>query len=60
VLKLTIDLQAGKECVTEALPLVGSEHWSPTMFIKLAQTYGLETEVMNYIREMKIINLYLD
>ena len=43
-----LDLPTKKECVTEDLPLVGSEHWSPTMFIKLAQTYGLETEVRKF------------
>lgn len=36
-------------CVTDGLLLEGSEEWSPTMFIRLVQDYGLETEVAQHL-----------
>ena len=37
-------LKAGKS-VTSGLLLEGAHHWSPTMFIRLIQDFGLDTEV---------------
>ena len=33
-------------CVTTRLPLVGTVNWSNTMYIKLVQHFGVETEVL--------------
>ncbi|KZW03354.1 DAO-domain-containing protein [Exidia glandulosa HHB12029] len=36
-------------CITDKLRLVGSEGWSPNMFIGLIQRYGTETEVAQHL-----------
>lgn len=36
-------------CVTDGLLLEGAAEWSPTMFIKLVQDYGLDPEVANHL-----------
>lgn len=40
----THNLQAGS-CKTVGLLLQGAEGWSPTLYIRLVQDYGLENEV---------------
>lgn len=37
-------LQAGS-CQTMGLQLEGAQDWSPTLYIRLVQDYGLESEV---------------
>jgi glycerol-3-phosphate dehydrogenase len=36
-------------CSTETVPLIGSQNYSKTMFIKLIQHFGLETEVAQHL-----------
>ncbi|KAJ3059553.1 mitochondrial glycerol-3-phosphate dehydrogenase [Rhizoclosmatium hyalinum] len=38
-------------CVTEKTKLVGTEGWSPNMFVKLIQNFGLETEVAQHLAD---------
>lgn len=38
-------LQPTGSCVTKGLLLEGAHGWSPTMFIRLVQDYGLENAV---------------
>ncbi|KAJ3189640.1 mitochondrial glycerol-3-phosphate dehydrogenase [Irineochytrium annulatum] len=47
----TYDLKPTGPCVTERVLLVGSHNWSANMFIKLIQTYGLETEVAQHLAD---------
>lgn len=37
-------LQAGS-CQTKGLQLEGAKDWTPTLYIRLVQDYGLESEV---------------
>lgn len=48
---LTLDLKPTGPCVTTETKLIGSNHWSPNMFIKLIQHFGLETEVAQHLAE---------
>ncbi|XP_009999376.1 PREDICTED: glycerol-3-phosphate dehydrogenase, mitochondrial [Chaetura pelagica] len=41
-------LKAGSS-KTIGLPLEGAEHWSPTLYIRLVQDYGLESEVAQHL-----------
>ncbi|NWH84274.1 GPDM protein, partial [Aegithalos caudatus] len=41
-------LRAGS-CQTMGLQLEGAEHWSPTLYIRLVQDYGLESEVAQHL-----------
>lgn len=45
------DLHPNGPCQTEHLKLVGSHAWSPTMYIKLIQQFGLETAVAKHLAE---------
>ena len=36
-----------KPCITTGLLLDGAHTWSPTMFIRLIQDFGLDSEVSN-------------
>jgi len=36
-------------CTTESIRLIGSDAWSPNMFISLIQRFGLETEVAKHL-----------
>ncbi|KAI8924282.1 FAD dependent oxidoreductase-domain-containing protein [Entophlyctis helioformis] len=45
------DLKPTGPCITEHLPLIGSAGWSKTMFIKLIQHFGLETEVAQHLSD---------
>ncbi|KAJ3273409.1 mitochondrial glycerol-3-phosphate dehydrogenase [Terramyces sp. JEL0728] len=45
------DLTPTGPCVTTDTKLIGSHHWSPNMFIKLIQHFGLETEVAQHLAE---------
>lgn len=42
------NLQAGS-CKTNGLLLQGAEGWSPTLYIRLVQDYGLESEVAQHL-----------
>ncbi|NXT22763.1 GPDM protein, partial [Syrrhaptes paradoxus] len=42
------DLKAGSS-KTIGLPLEGAEDWSPTLYIRLVQDYGLESEVAQHL-----------
>uniref|UniRef100_A0A8D0GPQ4 Glycerol-3-phosphate dehydrogenase n=1 Tax=Sphenodon punctatus TaxID=8508 RepID=A0A8D0GPQ4_SPHPU len=42
------DLKAGS-CKTVALQLLGAKGWSPTLYIRLVQDYGLESEVAQHL-----------
>ncbi|NXH06092.1 GPDM protein, partial [Loxia leucoptera] len=42
------NLQAGS-CRTMGLQLEGAEDWSPTLYIRLVQDYGLESEVAQHL-----------
>jgi len=37
------------QCITENIRLIGSDAWSPNMFISLIQRFGLETEVAKHL-----------
>ncbi|KAF4805717.1 hypothetical protein TURU_000005 [Turdus rufiventris] len=41
-------LQAGS-CQTMGLQLEGAQDWSPTLYIRLVQDYGLESEVAQHL-----------
>lgn len=43
------NLQAKSGCVTKGLLLDGAHGWSPTMFIRLVQDFGLESEVAQHL-----------
>ncbi|KAI8843616.1 FAD dependent oxidoreductase-domain-containing protein [Chytridium lagenaria] len=45
------DLRPTGPCQTERILLVGSHGWSQNMFIKLIQTFGLETEVAQHLAD---------
>ena len=45
------DLKPTGPCATETVPLIGAQGWSPNMFIKLIQHFGLETEVAMHLSE---------
>ena len=38
-------------CVTERIRLIGAEYWNPLLYIKLVQTYGMETDVAKHLCE---------
>ncbi|KAI0235122.1 mitochondrial glycerol-3-phosphate dehydrogenase, partial [Massospora cicadina] len=42
-------LVASKPCLTESLKLIGAHGYSPNMFIRLIQHFGLETEVAKHL-----------
>lgn len=44
-LKVCPDLQPERKCQTMGLLLEGAHGWNPTMFIRLVQDYGLDTQV---------------
>ncbi|KAI9338212.1 FAD dependent oxidoreductase-domain-containing protein [Obelidium mucronatum] len=41
----------GGPCVTEKTRLVGTDGWSPNMFIKIIQSFGIETEVAQHLAD---------
>ena len=43
------DLQPASGCITKGLPLDGARNWTPTMFIRLIQDYGLDAEVAQHL-----------
>jgi glycerol-3-phosphate dehydrogenase len=45
------DLKPTGPCVTTKLQLMGSHSWSKSMFIKLIQHFGLETEVAQHLSD---------
>ncbi|KAJ9107271.1 hypothetical protein QFC21_000718 [Naganishia friedmannii] len=42
-------LKPAGPCTTHRIKLIGAHAWSPTMFIKLIQQFGLETEVAKHL-----------
>lgn len=48
---ILVDLQPIGKCVTTTTPLIGTHHWSPNMFIKLIQHFGLEKDVAKHLSE---------
>ncbi|KAJ3217230.1 mitochondrial glycerol-3-phosphate dehydrogenase [Dinochytrium kinnereticum] len=45
------DLRPTGPCVTEHTLLIGSHNWSTNMFIKLVQSFGMETEVAQHLAD---------
>jgi glycerol-3-phosphate dehydrogenase len=43
------DLKPSAKCLTEHIKLLGAHAWTPTMFIKLIQQFGLDTEVAKHL-----------
>jgi glycerol-3-phosphate dehydrogenase len=43
------DLKPLGKCLTEHIKLIGAHAWTPTMFIKLIQQFGLDTEVAKHL-----------
>jgi glycerol-3-phosphate dehydrogenase len=48
---IIIELKQSGPCITEDLLLVGSHHWSKNLEIKLAQKFGLESDVAHHLSE---------
>ena len=46
-----VHLKPSGSCITETLPLIGSHQWSPNLFIKLAQNFGMETDVAKHLSQ---------
>jgi glycerol-3-phosphate dehydrogenase len=44
-------LKPTRDCQTKGLLLEGAHAWSPTMFIRLVQDYGLESEVAQHLSQ---------
>lgn len=45
------DLAPSSPCITTKTLLIGSHHWSPNMFIKLIQHFGLEIDVATHLAD---------
>jgi glycerol-3-phosphate dehydrogenase len=45
------DLKPNGKCQTHHIKLVGSHAWTPTMYIKLIQQFGLETDVAKHLSD---------
>lgn len=45
----TFNLQPMRECVTKQTRLLGSHGWSKTMYVKLLQRFGLDTDVAKHL-----------
>lgn len=43
------DLQPERPCQTDGFLLEGAQGWSPTMYIRLVQDFGLECEVAQHL-----------
>lgn len=43
------DLEPERPCQTDGFLLEGAQGWSPTMYIRLVQDFGLECEVAQYL-----------
>ena len=43
------DLKPAGDCITKGLMLDGSHNWSPTMFIRLIQDFGLDSDVSRFM-----------
>ncbi|KAJ1675883.1 mitochondrial glycerol-3-phosphate dehydrogenase [Spiromyces aspiralis] len=46
---MTFGLSPARSCQTERVQLIGSHTWSETMFIKLAQNFGLDADVAKHL-----------
>lgn len=51
------NLKPKNDCVTTQVCLMGAKDWTPTMFIKLIQNYGIQREVLLLIKSRKYLNL---
>jgi len=47
----TFGLKPERSCITDTVKLVGSDGWSMNMYIKLIQSFGIETEVARHLSE---------
>lgn len=45
----TCKLQPKSDCQTDGLKLEGAHGWTPNMYIRLVQDYGLESQVTIYL-----------
>ncbi|XP_070500789.1 glycerol-3-phosphate dehydrogenase, mitochondrial isoform X2 [Chironomus tepperi] len=45
------DLKPHRPCVTDKIQIEGSHGWTPTMYIRLVQDFGLETEVAQHLAQ---------
>lgn len=45
------DLKPLRPCVTDKIQIEGSHGWTPTMYIRLVQDFGLETEVAQHLAQ---------
>lgn len=48
-IKTCVDLKPQRGCQTTGLLLEGAHGWSPTMFIRLVQDYGIDPHVANHL-----------
>lgn len=46
-----IGLSSTNDCVTTEVPLVGSDAYTPTLFIRLIQKYDLETNIAKHLAD---------
>ena len=51
----TCNLQPKSECQTDGLLLEGAKGWTPNMYIRLVQDYGLESQVSLFGQCCKIM-----
>ncbi|KAG8855343.1 mitochondrial glycerol-3-phosphate dehydrogenase [Tulasnella sp. 330] len=47
----TFDLKPKNECITHTVKLVGTDGWSSNMYIRLIQSFGIETQVAQHLSE---------
>lgn len=45
------ELETSRPCITEKLQIEGSHGWTPTMYIRLVQDFGLEVEVAQHLAQ---------
>lgn len=45
------ELKTKRACITEKLQIEGSHGWTPTMYIRLVQDFGLECEVAQHLAQ---------
>lgn len=45
------DLKPLRPCITDKIQIEGSHGWTPTMYIRLVQDFGMETEVAQHLAQ---------
>lgn len=45
------DLKPQRTCISDKIQIEGSHGWTPTMYIRLVQDFGLETEVAQHLAQ---------